>query len=62
MSSRGQKTFIPHSKIVFPVDDHPISKRLPRLRELMAGQPYGFGLSRRSEVVFNSARELVPRT
>ncbi|MQL69198.1 hypothetical protein Taro_001506 [Colocasia esculenta] len=36
--------------------------RLPRLCESLVAQPHGFGLSRRSEVVFNSARELVPRT
>ncbi|MQM20743.1 hypothetical protein Taro_053771, partial [Colocasia esculenta] len=31
-------------------------------RESWAGQPHGVGLSRRSKVVFNSARELLPRS
>ncbi|MQM07687.1 hypothetical protein Taro_040533 [Colocasia esculenta] len=53
MSFRGRKTFILHSKISILDDDLPVSK---------AKQPHGVDLSRRSEVVFNSARELLPRS
>ncbi|MQM22014.1 hypothetical protein Taro_055061, partial [Colocasia esculenta] len=35
--------------------------RLPRLRESLAEPTHGAGLSRRSEVVFNSSPDLLPR-
>ncbi|MQM04456.1 hypothetical protein Taro_037259 [Colocasia esculenta] len=35
--------------------------RLPRLRESLAEPTLGAGLSRRSEAVFNSSRDLLPR-
>ncbi|MQL84610.1 hypothetical protein Taro_017132 [Colocasia esculenta] len=36
--------------------------KLPRLEESLAGTTHGVGLSRRSKVVFNSARDLHPRS
>ncbi|MQM04457.1 hypothetical protein Taro_037258 [Colocasia esculenta] len=37
-------------------------QRLPRLHESLAEPTHGAGLSRRSEVVFNSSRDLLPRS
>ncbi|MQM23421.1 hypothetical protein Taro_056485 [Colocasia esculenta] len=60
MSFRGRKTFILHSEITILADDLPYSKRLPRLRESLAKPTRGAAQSQRSEVVFNSTRDLLP--
>ncbi|MQL75855.1 hypothetical protein Taro_008243 [Colocasia esculenta] len=60
MSFRGQKTFVSHSEIVILADDLPYSKRLPRLRESLAEPTRGAAQPQRSEVVFNSMRDLLP--
>ncbi|MQM12527.1 hypothetical protein Taro_045443, partial [Colocasia esculenta] len=61
-SFRGRKTFISHSEIAILADDLPYSKRLPRLRESLAEPTRGAAQSQRSEVVFNSTRDLLPRS
>ncbi|MQL90756.1 hypothetical protein Taro_023354 [Colocasia esculenta] len=43
-------------------DDLPYSKRLPRLRESLAEPTRGAAQSQRSDVVFNSTRDLLPRS
>ncbi|MQL73675.1 hypothetical protein Taro_006017 [Colocasia esculenta] len=60
MSFRGRKTFVSHSEIMILADDLPYSKRLPRLRESLAEPTHGAAQSQRSEVVFNSTRDLLP--
>ncbi|MQM22081.1 hypothetical protein Taro_055129 [Colocasia esculenta] len=60
MSFRGRKTFVSHSEIAILADDLPYSKRLPRLRESLAEPTRGAAQSQRSEVVFNSTRDLLP--
>ncbi|MQM19851.1 hypothetical protein Taro_052864 [Colocasia esculenta] len=62
MAFRGRKSFISHSKIAILADDRPYSKRLPRLRESLAEPTRGSAQSHRSEVVFNSTRDLLPRS
>ncbi|MQM22588.1 hypothetical protein Taro_055642, partial [Colocasia esculenta] len=62
-SFQGQKIFVSHSEIAILADDLPYSKkRLPRLRELLADPTRGAAQSQRSEVVFNSTRDLLPRS
>ncbi|MQM01429.1 hypothetical protein Taro_034190 [Colocasia esculenta] len=65
-SFQGRKTFISHSEITILADDLPYSKvfwqeRLPRLCKSLAEPTRGAALSQRSEVVFNSTRDLLPR-
>ncbi|MQM23916.1 hypothetical protein Taro_056986, partial [Colocasia esculenta] len=62
MSFRGRKPFVSHSEIANLADDLPYSKRLPRLRESLAEPTRGAAQSQRSEVVFNSTRDLLPRS
>ncbi|MQL75147.1 hypothetical protein Taro_007522 [Colocasia esculenta] len=59
---RGRKTFVSHSEIVILADDLPYSKRLPRLVESLAESTRGAAQSQQSEVVFNSTRDLLPRS
>ncbi|MQM23190.1 hypothetical protein Taro_056253 [Colocasia esculenta] len=61
----GRKTFISRSKITILANDLPDfkvfwQKRLPRLRESLAEPTHGASLPRRSDVVLNSARDLLP--
>ncbi|MQM14182.1 hypothetical protein Taro_047113 [Colocasia esculenta] len=63
----GRKIFVSHSKIAISADDLPDSlifwqKHHPRLHESLAESTHGVDLSRRSEVVFNSTRDLLPKT
>ncbi|MQM22195.1 hypothetical protein Taro_055244 [Colocasia esculenta] len=60
MSFWGRKTFVSHSEIAILADDLPYSKRLPRLRESLAEPTRGAAQSQRSEVMFNSTRDLLP--
>ncbi|MQL79721.1 hypothetical protein Taro_012169 [Colocasia esculenta] len=59
MSFQGRKTFVSHSEIAILADKLPDSKRLPRLRESLAEPTRGAGQARKSEVVFNSTRDLL---
>ncbi|MQM00408.1 hypothetical protein Taro_033136 [Colocasia esculenta] len=60
-SFRGRKTFVSHCEIAILADDLFYSKRLPRLSESLAKPTRGAAQSQRSEVVFNSTRDLLPR-
>ncbi|MQM22498.1 hypothetical protein Taro_055551 [Colocasia esculenta] len=66
-SFRGRKTFVLHSEIAILADDLPYSKvfwqkLLPRLRESLVEPTRGAAQSQRSDVVFNSTRDLLPRS
>ncbi|MQL74610.1 hypothetical protein Taro_006994, partial [Colocasia esculenta] len=67
MSFQGRKSFVSHSEIVILADDLHYSKvfwqyRLPQLCESLAERTRGAAQSQRSEVVFNSMRDLLPRS